>query len=115
MRFVRTGSMRVNEYAGFSYIDYDGQPDPAGDIRAVNADGTKKDVSSEEENMIAGFINAFPDGWRKKFRDDGWRFVYDPSGGEYRGFKDKRGNRCIPVFIPSTRRKRNCVFQSRMR
>ena len=37
--------------------------------------------------MIAGFINAFPDGWRKKFRDDGWRFVYDPSGGEYRVLK----------------------------
>ena len=96
--FRPDGSMRVNEYAGFSYIDYDGQPDPAGDIRAVNADGTKKDVSPEEENMIAGFINAFPDGWRKKFRDDGWRFVYDPSGGEYRGFKDKRGNPLYSCF-----------------
>ena len=84
--------MRVNEYAGFSYTDYDGQPDPAGDILAVNADGTAKTVSETEENEIAGYINAFPEGWRKKFLDDGWRFVYCPSGGTYRTFKDKRGN-----------------------
>ena len=90
--FRPDGSMRVNEYAGFSYTDYDGQPDPAGDILAVNADGTAKTVSEAEKNEIAVYINAFPDGWRKKFRDDGWRFVYCPSGGAYRTFKDKRGN-----------------------
>ena len=90
--FRPDGSMRVNEYAGFSYTDYDGQPDPAGDILTVNADGTAKTVSEAEENEIAVYINAFPDGWRKKFRDDGWRFVYCPSGGAYRTFKDKRGN-----------------------
>ena len=49
-------------------------------------------MSEAEENEIAVYINAFPDGWRKKFRDDGWRFVYCPSGGAYRTFKDKRGN-----------------------
>ena len=108
--FRPDGSMRVNEYAGFSYIDYDGQPDPAGDIRAVNADGTKKDVSPEEENMIAGFINAFPDGWRKKFRDDGWRFVYDPSCGEYRGFKDKRGNPLYSCFYSLDEEKKELRF-----
>ena len=90
--FRPDGSMRVNEYAGFSYTDYDGQPDPAGDILAVNADGTAKTVSEAEENEVAVYINAFPDGWRKKFRDDGWRFMYCPSGGAYRTFRDKRGN-----------------------
>ena len=90
--FRRDGSMRMNEYAGFSYTDYDGQPDPAGDILAVNTDGTSRIVSEAEENEIAEYINAFPDGWRKKFRDDGWRFVYCPSGGAYRTFRDRRGN-----------------------
>ena len=56
--FRLDGSMRVNEYAGFSYTDYDGQPDPAGDILAVNADGTAKTVSEAEENEIAVYINA---------------------------------------------------------
>ena len=60
--FRPDGSMRVNEYAGFSYTDYDGQPDPAGDILAVNADGTAKTVSEAEKNEIAVYINAFPDG-----------------------------------------------------
>lgn len=96
--FRPDGSMRVNEYAGFSYTDYDGQPDPAGDILAVNADGTAKTVSDAEENEIAGYINAFPEGWRKKFRDDGWRFLYDLSGEAGRTFKDKRGNTLYSCF-----------------
>lgn len=96
--FRPDGSMRVNEYAGFSYIDYDGQPDPAGDILAVNADGTAITVSDAEENEIAGYINAFPEGWRKKFCDDGWRFQYDLSGGAGRTFKDKRGNTLYSCF-----------------
>ena len=74
--FRPDGSMRVNEYAGFSYTDYDGQPDPVGDILAVNADGTAKTVSDAEKNEIAGYINAFPEGWRKKFQDDGWRLAF---------------------------------------
>jgi len=67
-------------------------------------------VSPEEENMITGFINAFPDGWRKKFRDDGWRFVYDPSGGEYRGFKDKRGNPLYSCFYSLDEKKKELRF-----
>lgn len=96
--FRPDGSMRVNEYAEFSYTDYDGQPDPAGDILAMNADGTAKTVSDTEKNEIAGYINAFPEGWRKKFRDDGWRFLYDSSGGAGRTFKDKRGNTLYSCF-----------------
>ena len=62
---------REIEYAGFPYTDYDGQPDPAGDILAVNADGTAKTVSEAEENEIAVYINAFPDGWKSFRMTDG--------------------------------------------
>ena len=112
--FRLDGSMRVNEYAGFSYTDYDGQPDPAGDILAVNADGTAKTVSEAEENEIAVYINAFPDGWRKKFRDDGWRFVYCPSGGHIEPSKIRGETYSIPAIILWMRRRKNSGFRKRM-
>ncbi|MFR4784465.1 MAG: hypothetical protein ACLUAR_17660 [Pilosibacter sp.] len=97
---------------GFSYTDYDGQPDPAGDIRAVNADGTAKTVSPEAEKTdrrrhqrVPGWV------WRKQFRDDGRRFVHDPSGGAYRGFKDKRVKRAAFLLLFSwTRRRKELRF-----
>ena len=96
--FRPDGSMRINEYAGFSYIDFDGQPDEEGNILAADTDGKAVDVGEETKNEIAGYVNAFPDGWRKKFRDDGWRFVYSPQGGAYRTFRDKGGNALYSCF-----------------
>ena len=63
--FRPDGSMRVNEYAGFSYIDYDGQPDPAGDIRAVNADGTKKRCEPGGRKHDCRIYQCVP-GWVEK-------------------------------------------------
>lgn len=90
--FRQDGSMRVNEYDGFSYTDFYGQPDHEKDILAAEKDGTPISVGEETKKEIAGYVNAFPDGWRKKFVDDGWKFVYCPSEDAYRTFCDKSGN-----------------------
>lgn len=41
------------------------------------------------KDEIAEKINALPAGWRKKFLDDGYKFIYCPEKGYYGAVKDE--------------------------
>ena len=87
--FHEDGSMVGNEYVGFHYFNMDGQPDEQYFITAERQDGGKISVEETVKDEIAEKINALPAGWRKKFLDDGYKFIYCPEKGYYGAVKDE--------------------------
>ena len=87
--FHEDGSMVENEYVGFHYFNMDGQPDEQYFITAERQDGGKISVEETVKDEIAEKINALPAGWRKKFLDDGYKFIYCPEKGYYGAVKDE--------------------------
>ena len=87
--FHEDGSMVGNEYVGFHYFNMDGQPDEQYFITAECQDGGKISVEETVKDEIAEKINALPAGWRKKFLDDGYKFIYCPEKGYYGAVKDE--------------------------
>lgn len=87
--FHEDGSMVGNEYVGFHYFNMDGQPDEQYFVTAERQDGGKLSVDDTEKEEIAEKINALPAGWRKKFLDDGYKFIYCPEKGYYGAVKDE--------------------------
>ena len=49
------------------------------------------------KDEIAEKINALPAGWRKKFLDDGYKFIYCPEKGYYGPLRMRRPG---PVLYP---------------
>lgn len=81
--FNEDGSLRANEYAGFKYMDIDGQFNSRYDVRAENSNGNPKTIGQSEREEIAEELNELPKGWLKRFLDDGWTFVYCPEKDYY--------------------------------
>lgn len=85
--FREDGSLRTNEYEKFRYLNYDGLPDSAYNVKAENIKGKKITADESDQELIAEKLNALPAGWRKKFIDDNWHLVYCPEKEYYGSVK----------------------------
>lgn len=95
--FHPDGRLKCNEYLGGSYLDMEGLKNPEYDILVLDSSNQPVLADDETVNLAAEAVNRVPFGWRKKFLDNGWRFVYCPDGVVYTSARFTDGTGRYPI------------------